>query len=122
MHRAQIRINNNTTASGLEINRGKPGESLAVVWPRKEGQFRWPLLVIPCYAQTGVDCRWQTAEGVRVGMGIAELERLNERPFLLYPDLNSNRWTDAWWSELPRVVRINSVQPPVRRHVTPRNV
>jgi hypothetical protein len=98
--RAQIRINNNTTAPGLEIYGGKPGESLAVVWPRKDVGLRWPLLVIPCYTPTGVDCRWQTAEGVRVGMGIADLEKLNERPFLLYPDPHSNLWTDAWWSEL----------------------
>jgi hypothetical protein len=99
--RAQVRINNKTTAPGLEIYRGKAGESLAVVWPRNNGGLRWPLLVIPCYAQTGVDCRWQTAESVRVGMGIAELEKLNEKPFLLYPDLYSMVWTDAWWSRRP---------------------
>jgi hypothetical protein len=64
VQRAQIRINNNTTALGLEINRGKPGESLAVVWPRNEGGLRWPLLAIPCYAQTSVDCRWLDGRGM----------------------------------------------------------
>jgi len=97
--RARIRINEQTEAAGLEIYRNKPAESLAVVWPRSEGGFRWPLQVIPCYGQTGVDCRWRTAAGVRVGIGIAELERLNETPFLLYPDINSKAWKDASWSK-----------------------
>jgi hypothetical protein len=100
VHRVQIRIDSKTTAPGLEINRGKQGESLAVVWPRQDGELRWPLLVIPCYAQSGGDCRWQTAEGVRVGMGLSDLEKLNERPFLLYPDVNAHLWTEGWWSEL----------------------
>jgi hypothetical protein len=78
--RAQIRINNKTTAPGLEIYGGKPGESLAVVWPRKDGALRWPLLVIPCYAQTSVDCRWRTADGVRVGTGVADLENSTNFP------------------------------------------
>jgi hypothetical protein len=97
--RALIRTDEQTAAPGLQIYADKPAESLAVVWPRKERGFRWPLLVIPCYAQTGVDCRWRTAEGVRVGMGFAELERLNEEPFLLYPDLHAKAWTNAWWTK-----------------------
>lgn len=32
-------------------------------------------------------------------MGLAELERLNEQPFLLYPDLAARAWTNAWWSK-----------------------
>lgn len=99
VERALIRINDETTAPGLKIYRDKPAESLAIVWPRKEGGLRWPLLVIPCYGQTGVDCRWRTAEGVRVGMGIAELEQLNKKPFLLYPDLHSRAWTNARWDK-----------------------
>ena len=96
--RALIRITDDTKAPGLEIDGDKPAESLAVVWPRSEGGLRWPLLVIPCYARPAVDCRWQTAEGVRVGMGLADLQRANERPFLLYPDINSKAWKNAWWS------------------------
>jgi hypothetical protein len=95
---AEIRIDDKTASPGVEIYAGKPGESLAVVWLRKDAGLRWPLLVIPCYAQTGVDCRWRTAEGVRVGMSIAALETLNQKPFLLYPDVSSKVWTYAWWS------------------------
>jgi len=34
-----------------------------------------------------------------VGMGLSELEKLNEKPFLLYPDSGSRAWTSAWWSK-----------------------
>jgi hypothetical protein len=95
--RSQIRIDSQTTAPGLEIYAGKPGESLAVAWPRTEGEFRWPLLLMPCYGQANADCRWRTPEGVRVGAGMTELEKLNGKPFLLYP--NAPSWTNAWWND-----------------------
>jgi hypothetical protein len=97
--RSQIRIDSKTVVPGLEIYNGKPGESLAVVWPRNEAGLRWPLLVIPCYGQSGADCRWRTASGVRIGMKVAELEQLNQKPFRLYADTRSKMWTHAWWSD-----------------------
>ena len=95
--RALIHIDEKTTAPGVEIYRGRPGESLAVVWPRKEKELSWPLLVIPCYGSSTTPCRGTTAAGVRVGLTIAELERLNGKPFLLYASTNPSRWTDPWW-------------------------
>ena len=93
---AQIRIDKKTTAPGVEVYRGRSGESLAVVWPRKDGTLRWPLLVIPCYGSVGKKCRWRTAAGVGIGTTIEELEKLNEKPFLFYrPDDDS--WTDLLW-------------------------
>jgi len=52
---ATIRIDNVTTAPSVEVYRDKPGESLAVVWPRREHGLWWPLLVIPCYGPARLD-------------------------------------------------------------------
>jgi hypothetical protein len=96
---ATIQIDKTTAAPGAEIYRGKPGESLAVVWPRKERGLWWPLLAIPCYGSKGPDCRWRTAAGVRVGLSVAELEKLNGKPFLLYRPLDREPWSEPWWDE-----------------------
>ena len=96
---AEIRIDRTTTAPGVEVYHGRPGESLAVVWPRKERGLRWPLLVIPCYESAGADCRWRTAAGVRVGLGVAELEILNAKPFLLCPSPDRHVWSEPWWDD-----------------------
>jgi len=52
----EIRIDKTTTAPGVEVYRGRAGESLAVVWPRKENGLWWPLLAIPCYRPAGAEC------------------------------------------------------------------
>lgn len=96
--RATIEIDKTVTAPGVEIYRGRSGESLAVVWPRKELGLWWPLLVIPCYGSTGPECRWRTAAGVRVGLTVRELERLNEKAFLLYPSHDLQAWSEPWWN------------------------
>src|SRR6266700_519825 len=57
--RAAIQIDKTVAVPGVEIYRGRSGESLAVVWPRKELGLWWPLLVIPCYGSTGPECRWR---------------------------------------------------------------
>jgi len=93
---AQIQIDKKTTASGVEVYRGRPGESLAVVWPRKDGVLRWPLLVIPCYGSAGKECRWRTAAGVGIGTTIEELQKLNGKPFLFY-GREGDSWTDLLW-------------------------
>jgi hypothetical protein len=99
MVRATIQIDKTTAAPGVEISRGRPGESLAIVWPRKERGLWWPLLVIPCYGSTGAECKWRTAAGVRVGLSVAELEKLNGKPFLLFPSQVRHVWTEPWWDE-----------------------
>ena len=96
---AAIQIDRKTTAPGVEIYRDRPGESLAVVWPRKERGLWWPLLVIPCYRPAGTECRWRTEAGVRVGLTVPELEKLNGKPFWLYPSDERQAWTDAWWND-----------------------
>jgi hypothetical protein len=96
---AEIHLDKKTTVPGVEIYPGRPGESLAVVWPRKEDGLWWPLLVIPCYGSTGTECRWRTASGVRVGVSVADLEKLNEKPFLLYPSSDRQSWTEPWWND-----------------------
>jgi hypothetical protein len=63
---AQIRIDKTTSVPGVEIYKGRPGESLAVVWPRKDFGLWWPLLMIPCYGSTGVDCKWQRVRDIEV--------------------------------------------------------
>src|SRR5262249_56738392 len=55
--RSTIRIDDHASAPGLEIYRDRPGESLAVVWPRHEGGLWWPLLVIPCPRPAAAGCR-----------------------------------------------------------------
>jgi hypothetical protein len=99
MVRATIQIDKTTTAAGVEIYRDRPGESLAIVWPRRERGLWWPLLVIPCYGSTGMECKWQTAAGVRVGLSVAELEKLNGKPFLLFASDVQHVWTEPWWDE-----------------------
>jgi hypothetical protein len=94
-----IQIDKTVQVPGLEIYSSRPGESLAVVWPRKEQNQWWPLLVIPCYGTAQADCRWRTASGVRTGLPVAELEKLNGRPFLLYPSEKSRHWTEPAWKE-----------------------
>ena len=89
---AEIQIDKKTTVPGVEIYPGRPGESLAVVWPREEHGLWWPLLVIPCFGSRGTECRWRTASGVRAGTTVAELEKLNEKPFWIY---SSTR--EPWW-------------------------
>ena len=56
-----IQIDGKTWVPGVEIRPGKPRES------------------------TGADCKWWTAAGVRVGVTFRELEKLNGKPFMLYP-------------------------------------
>src|SRR5882672_11021943 len=55
---SEIRIAKSATAPGIQIYRDRPGESLAIVWPRKEHGLWWPLLVIPCYGSLGAECKW----------------------------------------------------------------
>ena len=95
---AEIHLDKKTTAPGVEIYPGRPGESLAVVWPRKDDGLWWPLLVIPCYGSTGTECRWRTASGVRVGTTVADLEKLNEKPFWIYSSAREP-WWEPWWDE-----------------------
>lgn len=96
---AQIRIGKNVTAPGIQVYRDRPGESLAIVWPRKEQGLWWPLLVIPCYGSPGAECKWRTSEGVRPGLGLADLEKLNGKPFRLFPSSEQESWTDLWWDD-----------------------
>ena len=96
---SEIQIGKSATAPGIQIYQGRPGEALAIVWPRKEQGLWWPLLVIPCYRTPGAECRWRTAEGVRPGLSLAEIERLNGKPFLLFPSSEQETWTDPWWDE-----------------------
>jgi hypothetical protein len=95
-----IHIDAATTAPGVEIYRGRPGESIAVLWPRKDRTLRWPLQVIPCYGPAGAECRWKTVTGVRTGLSVADLEKLNGKPFLLYPpQQHLQPWSQPWWNE-----------------------
>jgi hypothetical protein len=97
--RATIQIDQTTAVPGLEIYRGRPDESVAVVWPRQQRGLWWPLLVIPCYRSISADCRWRTASGVRVGATVTELEEMNGKPFRLYPSLSLQVWTEPRWNE-----------------------
>ena len=98
--RSNIQIDKKTTAPGIEINRGKPEESLAVVWPRQDKTgLWWPMLVIPCFVPGTADCRWRTASGVRPGVTVADMERMNGKPFRLFPSPMARAWTDPRWDD-----------------------
>jgi len=84
---------------GVEIYRGRPNERLAVVFPRQEHGLWWPLVVIPCYGSAAVDCRWRTRSGVRPGSTISELEKINGRPFRLFPSYTQQVWTEPRWDK-----------------------
>jgi len=94
---ATIRINPTTSAPGAEIYSSQAKQSIAVVWPRQEKGLWWPLLVIPCY-RAAADCQWHTREGIRPGLSVAELERRNGKPFLLYPSPEARTWTYPYWN------------------------
>src|SRR5579862_8375282 len=96
--RSTIQIDEKIKAPGIEVYRGVDGESLAVVWPRQEGLW-WPLEVIPCYPKAAAGCRWRTASGVQVGATVAEIEKINGKPFLLYPSSALEVWPDPLWSD-----------------------
>ncbi|HLK63553.1 MAG TPA: hypothetical protein VKU19_08945 [Bryobacteraceae bacterium] len=94
-----ISVGPGAVAPGVEIYRGRINESLAVVWPRKDGDLWWPLTVIPCYGTASPDCRWRTASGVRVGATLADIQAINGRPFRLAPSLPLHAWTEPRWQK-----------------------
>ena len=54
----------------------EPGSALAVTWDRER-----PAAIHLCVdSQTG-PCRWRTASGIRIGLPVRELEKLNGKSF-----------------------------------------
>lgn len=96
--RAEIRVAENQSWPGVEILSDRPGESLAVIWRRKDGVLWWPMRVIPCFRATAASgCRWRAAFDVGIGTDVRDLERLNGKPFSLYLPDGGARWTTPLW-------------------------
>jgi len=54
------------------------GAALAVTWDREH-----PAAIHVCFGTQTGPCRWRTASGIRIGLPIRELNRLNAKPFQL---------------------------------------
>ena len=54
----------------------EPGTALAVTWDRER-----PAAIHVCFATQTGPCRWRTASGIRIGLPIRELNRLNGKAF-----------------------------------------
>src|SRR5215469_14891647 len=52
--------------------------ALAITWDRER-----PLTIHICFGTQTGPCRWRTAGGIRIGLLIRELEKLNEKSFQL---------------------------------------
>lgn len=73
---------------GTTLYKGTPDET-AVLWTDSAKQARPSavkliLNVDPASAKTRGKSRWKTANGVRLGLTISEIEKLNGKPFKLY--------------------------------------
>jgi hypothetical protein len=55
-----------------------PSAALAITWDRER-----PSTIHICFATQTGPCRWRTAGGIRIGLPIRELEKLNEKSFQL---------------------------------------
>lgn len=55
---------------------GDASTALAITWDRER-----PLAIHVCVGTQTGPCRWRTASGVRIGLPIRELEKLNGKPF-----------------------------------------
>jgi hypothetical protein len=53
-----------------------PSAALAVTWDREH-----PSTVRVCFSNPGGPCKWKTASGIRMGLPIRELEKINGKSF-----------------------------------------
>jgi hypothetical protein len=53
-----------------------PSESLAVTWDRER-----PSTIHICFGTQTGPCKWRTASGIRIGLPMVELNKLNEKSF-----------------------------------------
>ena len=78
----------NVQERNLEISEGPesatvvfgqdPSAALAITWDRER-----PSTIHICFGTQTGPCRWRTAGGIRIGLPIRELEKLNEKAFQL---------------------------------------
>lgn len=72
---------------GTTLYKGTPDEA-AVLWTDSAKQARPNavklMLLDPASAKADRKSRWQTANGVRLGLTINEIEKINGKPFKLY--------------------------------------
>lgn len=55
---------------------GDSSTSLAITWDREH-----PLAIHVCVGTQTGPCRWRTATGIRIGLPLRELDKLNGKPF-----------------------------------------
>jgi hypothetical protein len=77
--RAEIDVGEGFTQPGLIIYKNDPARRLGVTFNSDTPPH--PAIIFICYQQFRTPCRWRTRSGVRWGMTIKDLERLNGAPF-----------------------------------------
>lgn len=55
---------------------GDPSAALAITWDRER-----PATIHICFSTQSGPCRWRTASGIRIGLPVRELQKLNEKAF-----------------------------------------
>lgn len=69
-----------------------PSAVLAVTWDREH-----PSTVRICFINPGGPCRWKTASGIRMGLPIRELEKINGKSFQVASFGSDQRGTVVSW-------------------------
>ena len=69
-----------------------PSESLAITWDREH-----PSTVRVCFSNPGGPCKWKTASGIRMGLPIRELEKINGKLFQVASFGSDQRGTVVSW-------------------------
>jgi hypothetical protein len=69
-----------------------PGAGLAVTWDRER-----PATIRICFASPTGPCKWRTSSGIRIGLPMRELERLNGKSFQLAGFASTGEGTVTSW-------------------------
>lgn len=69
-----------------------PGAALAVTWDRER-----PATIRICFASPTGPCKWRTSSGIRIGLPLRELERLNGKSFQLAGFASAGEGTVTSW-------------------------
>ena len=62
------------------VYQGNPTETLAIAWNGKGAQAH-PKEIFVCWGRRRGPCRWQTPDGIKMGMRLSQLEAMNRKPF-----------------------------------------
>ena len=70
----------------------EPSAALAITWDRER-----PSAIHICFATQTAPCRWRTASGIRIGLPIRELEKLNGKSFQVTGyGSDPQGWVSSW--------------------------